>query len=236
MKRACVAVLAACAIAPAAVAQSYPSKPIRLVNEFVAGSGGDALLRVVVSGMQPIMGQPIVVENRAGGGGVVAAEVVRNSAPDGYTLLGCTQNVHVSRRFLAKTQPFDPETSFTPIVPLSDPVFVLMANPAVPANNLRELLELAKREPGKLSYATSGVGSNSHLYGEQIKQLAGVDIVHVPYKALAEAVRDVTAGLIPLGFNLSAQASPLVKAGKVKLLAVVSRQRMAQWPEVPTVV
>ena len=210
------------ALPSVAFAQAYPAKPIRLVNEFVPGSGGDALLRVVVNAMQPLLGQPLVIENRAGGGGVVAAEVVKNAAPDGYTLLGSTPNVHVTRLFLARTQPFDAQKSFTPIVALSDPVFVLMAHPSVPANNLRELIELAKKEPGKLSYATSGVGSNSNLDGEQIKQLAGVDIVHVPYKALADAARDVVGGLIPLGFNLSAQAAPLVKSGKVKLLGVAS--------------
>ena len=237
-----VVLAAACGLSWPAGAQSsstqtasYPSKPIRLINEFVAGSGGDALLRVVVSGMQPLLGQPVVIENRAGAGGLVAAEAVRNAAPDGYTLLGATPNVQVTRLFLARTQPFDAQKSFTPIVALSDPVFVLMAHPSVPANNLKELIELARREPGKLSYATSGVGSNSHLGGEQIKMLAGVDIVHVPYKALAESARDVVAGLIPLGFNLSAQAVPLVKSGKVKLLAVATSARLPLFPDVPTV-
>jgi tripartite-type tricarboxylate transporter receptor subunit TctC len=190
---------------------------------------------VVVSGMQPLLGQPIVIENRAGGGGLVAAEAVRNAVPDGYTLLGATPNVQVTRLFLARTQPFDAQKAFTPIVALSDPVFVLMAHPSVPANNLKELIELSKREPGKLSYATSGVGSNSHLGGEQIKMLGGIDIVHVPYKALAESARDVVAGLIPLGFNLSAQAAPLVKSGKVKLLAVASPSRLPLFADVPTV-
>jgi tripartite-type tricarboxylate transporter receptor subunit TctC len=225
----------ASAMPVAAQSQAYPAKPIRLVNEFVAGSGGDTLLRVVVAGMTPLLGQPIIVENRAGGGGIVAAEVVMNAVPDGYTILGATPAVHVTRLFLAKTQPFDAQKSFTPLVPLSDPVFVLMANPSVQANNLKELIDLAKREPGKLSYATAGVGSNSHLVGEQIKMLAGVDIVHVPYKALAESVRDVMAGQIPLGYNLSAQAVPLVKAGKVKLIAVASNTRLPQWPDLGTV-
>ena len=236
MKRAFFAVFAAALLLPAAThAQTYPSKPIRLVNEFVGGSGGDALLRLVVTGMSPLLGQPIIVENRPGGGGIVAAEVVMNSAPDGYTILGATQAVHITRLFLAKTQPFDAQKAFAPLVPLSDPVFVLMAHPAVPANNFKELIDLAKREPGKLSYATAGVGSNSNLAGEQIKMLAGVNIVHVPYKALAEAVRDVMSGQIPLGFNLSAQAAPLAKSGKIKLLAVAHSARLPQWPDLGTV-
>ncbi len=220
----------------AALAQAYPTKPVRLVTEFVAGSGGDALLRGVVDGVTPIFGQPIVIENRAGAGGVVAAEAVKNSAPDGYTLFGATPNTQTIRPHLARSNPFDPAKDFTPLTSLAEPTIIIIANPAFPASNLKELIDYARANPGKVSYATSGIGSSHHLSGEQIQILTGIKLVHVPYKALAEALRDVMSGQIPIGFNLNGPSAPQVKAGKIKVLGIVSDRRSPQWPDVGTVV
>jgi tripartite-type tricarboxylate transporter receptor subunit TctC len=226
--------VATLAATPAVLAQSFPAKPVRMVTEFVAGSGGDALLRVFAAGLSANLGQPIVIENRAGGGGLVAAEAVARSAPDGYTLLGASPNVPVVRMHMAKVHTFDAFRELTPITDIGEPIIVIIAHPTVQANNLKELIALAKKEPGKLSYASSGIGSTHHLSGEQIKILTGVNIVHVPYKALAEATRDVVSNVIPLAFNLAGPIAPLVKAGKLKVLAVNNAKRAPQWPEVTT--
>ena len=206
-----------------------------MIGEFAAGSIGDVLLRIVSNGLGPVMGQPIVIDNRAGGGGVIAAEAVARSAPDGYTLLGATSNVFVVRVHLARSTPFDIVRDFTPITTMSEPTVFLVANPSFPANSLAELIAYAKKNPGKAFYASSGIGSTHHLSGEQIKMLAGIDIVHVPYKALAQAMSEVVAGRIPLAFNLSGPSAPLVKSGKIKVLAIVNAKRFAALPDVPTV-
>jgi len=222
------------ALPQAGWAQSYPSKPIRLITEFLAGSGGDTLLRIFAGSLGQVMGQPVVIENRGGAGGLVAAEALFRSAPDGYTLGGLSPNTQVVRVHLAKSNPFDPQKDFTPIGIISDPTIVLIAHPSVPAKDLKELIEYAKLNPGKISYASSGIGSQHHLSGEQIKMLTGAQIVHVPYKGLFESLKDVVSGQIATGFNLSGPVAPLVKSGKVKVLAIINTSRSALWPEVPT--
>ena len=214
--------------------QAYPSKPVRLVTEFLAGSGGDTLLRVFASGLSQVIGQPVVIDNRGGAGGVVAAQAVLPAAPDGYTILGISPNTQVIRVHLAKSNPFDPQKDFTPIAAIADPTIVLIASPSLPANNLKELVEYAKAHPGKVGYATSGIGSAHHLSGEQIKMLTGAPIVHVPYKGLFDSVKDIMSGQVAVGFNLSGPSGPLLKSGKVKLLAVIGTSRWPAWPDVPT--
>lgn len=224
------------AAAAPAMSQAWPAKPVRLITEFVAGSGGDALLRVVAEGLGPMIGQPVVIENRAGAGGVLAAEAVARSAPDGYTLFGATPNTQTIRPHMAKVNTLDPAKDFTPLTSLAEPTIVIVANPSFPANNLRELLDYARANPGKLSYATSGIGTSHHLSGEQIQMLTGVKFTHVPYKALAESLRDVVSGQIPVCFNLNGPVAPLAKAGKVKLIAIVNDRRVPEWPDTGTVI
>ena len=219
----------------AAWSQTWPVKPVRLITEFLAGSGGDTALRVIVEGLVPIVGQPVVIENRPGAGGVVAAEVVARAAPDGYTLLGAPPNTQTVRVHLAKSNPFDPAKDFTPITTLGEPTIVIVGATNFAPNTLRELLDYAKANPGKVSYASSGIGSSHHLSGEQIKMLTGVNIVHVPYKGLSEGLRDIAAGQIQIGFNLSGPSLPMVKSGKIKLLAIVNDRRLPEWPNVGTV-
>ena len=169
-------------ISPAMVlAQTpYPNKPIRMITEFVAGSGGDALLRIISDALGPMIGQPVIIENRAGAGGVVAAEAVAHSAPDGYTLFGATPNTQTIRPHLARINTLDPVKDFTPLTSLAEPTIVIVANPSFPASNMKEMIEYARANPGKLSYATSGIGSSHHLSGEQIQMLTGTTFTHVP--------------------------------------------------------
>jgi tripartite-type tricarboxylate transporter receptor subunit TctC len=228
-------IVMALALASAALAQGYPLKPVRLITEFVPGSSGDVNLRSIVERWSPLVGQAIIIENRPGAGGVVAAQQVVPAAPDGYTLLGATANVPVTRVHLAKNNPINVERDLTPITQLTETTAALIANPAFPANNLTEFLDYTRRNPGKVSYASSGVGSTHHLSGEQIKMLTGIDMVHVPYKALQLAVQDVVSGQIPVSFSTSGEAISQVKAGKVKVIAVVNLVRFPAWPEVGTV-
>ena len=222
------------ALAPA-MAQSYPSKPLRVITEFVPGSSGDVSLRAIIERWSGNIGQPVVLENRPGAGGVVAAQAVVSSAPDGYTLLGGTANVPVTRVHMAKNNPINVERDLTPISQLTETAAALVVLPSFPANNLKEYLDHARRNPGKLGFASSGVGSTHHLSGEQIRMLTGVDLLHVPYKALQLAVQDVLAGQIPSSFSTTGEAIAHVKAGKLKVIAVVSSQRFAPWPEVAMV-
>jgi tripartite-type tricarboxylate transporter receptor subunit TctC len=229
------AAAAAVALNGAAFGQTFPSKPIRIVTQFAPGSSGDTALRFITPAMSESVGQPVVIDSRPGAGGVLAAELVMRSAPDGYTLLSSTSAAHIMRPFLVKNISFDPLKDFTPITQLLDVAAVIVANPSLPANNLRELLEQAKREPGKLSFGTSGVGSEHHLSAEQIMQLTGVKLVHVPYKAGSQAMLDVSAGQLPLAIGTFPGAQPLIASGKLKAIAVVSERRVTQLPNVATV-
>jgi tripartite-type tricarboxylate transporter receptor subunit TctC len=218
-----------------ALAQAYPAKPVRMITEFVAGSGGDAFLRIIAEGVGAGYGQPVVIENRAGAGGMVAAEAVARSAPDGYTLFGATPNTQTIRPHLARVNTLESARDFTALTTLGEPTIVIVANPSFPANDLKGLIDYAKANPGKLSYATSGIGSSHHLSGEQIQMLTGAKFVHVPYKALAESLRDVISGTIPVCFNLNGPVAPLARAGKVKVIAIVNDRRVPEWPNVGTV-
>ena len=221
------------AISPFALSQAYPAKPVRLITQFSAGSSGDTLLRTFAQPFSDLLGQQLVVENNAGAGGILAAQQVARSAPDGYNLLGGTSATQVIRRFMSKTMPFDPAKDFTPISQLIESTTVLVAAPSLPAGNLRELIAYAKANPGKIAYGTSGVGSEHHLSGEQITQITGAQMVHVPYKASLQALLDAAADRLPMTFAILSVAQPQVKAGKVRFIAVVGEKRSARLPDVP---
>ena len=154
--------------ATGASAQAFPSKPIRMVTQFSAGASGDTVVRTVTAPLSELLGQPIVVDNRAGAGGVLAAEIVKSAPPDGYTLFAGTSATQVIRLYLSKSTPFDPVKDFTPVSQLIESVTVLVANPALPVGNVKELVEYARQNPGKVAFGSSGVGSEHHLSGEQI--------------------------------------------------------------------
>jgi tripartite-type tricarboxylate transporter receptor subunit TctC len=217
----------------AAQAQTYPTKPIKLVTEFIGGSGGDALLRLVMAPVAQSMGQPIVIDSHAGAGGLVAAEQVARAEPDGYTWLAGAPNVHTVRPWLTRTNnPFDSLKQLTPITTVAEPYMGIIVHPSVPARNMKQLLDHARANPGKVAYASSGIGSTFHLDAELIQQLTGVQLVQVPYKALQQAMGDVISNQIPVSFVLAGQANGHVKAGKLAPIAIVGEQRYPEWPDV----
>jgi tripartite-type tricarboxylate transporter receptor subunit TctC len=222
------------ALAPsAASAQAFPSKPIHLVTSYVPGSSGDNNLRIVVPTISASMGQPVVIETRAGAGGVVAAEYVVRSAPDGYTLLASSSGTHVIRPFLVKNMSFDPAKDLTPITQYTDVAACIVVGNAVPVQSLRELIEYAKKNPNKVAYGTSGVGTEHHLTAEQIMQLTGVKLLHVPYKSGATAMLDVVSGQLAMSIGTVAAAQPLAASGKLRIVGVVRNGRLERLPDVP---
>ena len=218
-----------------AFAQSYPSKPIRMVSQFAAGSGGDALTRVVASYMSNIIGQPIVIENRAGAGGVQAAEAIAHATPDGYTIGALTPGVVVVRVVAGTKFSIDPNKDLVPLTAIGQTGSLIVASASAPVNSFKELIDYAKRYPNKLSYATSGVGSPHHMAAEEIRLLTGAEMVHVPYKAGAQAMTDVVTGIIPIGYMIVSEAGPQAKAGKIKLLATREAHRLRDYPNIPAV-
>jgi tripartite-type tricarboxylate transporter receptor subunit TctC len=230
------AAAALCFSAAPASAQSFPSKPIRMVTQFSAGSGGDALVRVVTNGLTEAVGQPVVIENRAGAGGVQAAEQIARAAPDGYTIGALTPGVVIVRVVAGTKISIEPQKDLLPVTGVGQTPSLIVAHPAVPVNSFVEMLEYAKKNPGKLSYATSGVGSPHHLALEQIRLLTGAQMVHVPYKAGAQAILDVVSGIIPIASLILPEVAPQQKAGKIKILATREAKRLRQYPDVPSVV
>ena len=223
------------ALAGLACAQTFPTKPIRIVTQFVPGSSGDNALRFVTPAMSESLGQPVVIDNRPGAGGVIAAELVMRAAPDGYTVLSSTSAAHIIRPFLVKNISFDPVKDFAPITQMIDVAAVIVVNPSVPVNSLRELLDLARKNPGKYAFGTSGIGSEHHLTAEQIMQRTGVVLVHVPYKSGAQAMLDTAAGQLPISIGTYPGAQPLIASGKLRAIAVVRDKRIAELPAVTAV-
>ena len=224
---------AALAVPAPARAQAYPSKPIRVVLPFAPGGVVDASMRGMAPKMSNTLGQPIVVDNRAGAGGTIGMAEVARAAPDGYTLLFTLESLVLAPR-LFKQAGYDPERDFAPVSYLFTVPTTIIVSPSVGVSTLAELIALAKREPGKLSSGSGGAGTISHLLLEMIKQSAGVDIVHVPYKGMAPALTDFLAGQIQMLPVSTTAASPQVKAGKAKVLTVASPRRSTMMPEVPT--
>jgi tripartite-type tricarboxylate transporter receptor subunit TctC len=219
----------------AAFAQSYPAKPVRLIVTFAAGGGADFIGRTVGGKLSELLGQPVVVENRAGANGALGAELVAKAAPDGYTLLiGAAGTVAVAPHLNPKL-PFDTFKDFAPISLLATSPFVVTVNPGVPAKSVRELIELAKAGAGKINFGSSGTGGSPQLAGELFKSMAGVNMVHVPYKGLAPAITDLMGGQIQLLFADVGLVNPHLKSGKLRGLAVTGTQRSALAPDLPTV-
>jgi tripartite-type tricarboxylate transporter receptor subunit TctC len=200
-----------------------------------AGATPDVTARLVFPGLSQQLGVSLVADNRAGGGGVIGAEIASKAAPDGYTLFISSPGALTILPHLRKGLPYDTLRDFQPVSLISVGPFVLMAHPSVPAKSIQELIALAKAQPGKLNYASAGNGVANHLAGELFKQMTGTDIVHVPYKGAPQAVTDVLAGHMQLMFNSIAPIVPHIRSGKVRVLGVASLQRSPQLPEVPTI-
>jgi tripartite-type tricarboxylate transporter receptor subunit TctC len=215
-------------------AQEFPSKPIKLIVPYAAGGGTDIVARIVAQKLQDKWGPAVIVENRAGAGGNVGAEAVFTAAPDGYTLLFTAQGPLVVNQYLFEKMPYEPE-KFTPVSLVVVAYSALLANPKVPAQNLRELIAYAKANPNKLNYASQGIGTAAHLIAELFKSMAGVQINHIPYRGGGPAVNDLVAGHVDLMFAELASAHQYIQSGQLRPLAVSSDKRIANLPDVPVV-
>ena len=218
----------------AAAAQSFPTRAVRLMVPFPPGGATDIIGRMVAAKMQDVWGQPVVVENKPGAGTVVGTDYVAKSAPDGYTL-GMVVTAYVINPSLRSDLPYNTLKDLSGVTQVSVQHLVMAANPSFPANNIPELIALAKKEPGKLAYATPGSGTAMHLSVEMLKTSSGIDLVHVPYKGGAPAQQDVMAGRVPILMDVLYAVQPLIKAGRIKVLALLSPQRAPESPEYPVV-
>ncbi len=228
--------LAAVAMASGALAQAYPSRSVKLVVPYAAGGAVDMMGRLFAKELNTLNGQPYVVENKGGAGGTIAAAEVARSAPDGYTILiGATGPNVIGPAVYGANAGFDPLKDLIPISLIATTPYVLVTHPGLPVKTVPELIALAKARAGKMNYASSGSGGPDHLAGELFKQLTGASIVHVPYKGSGPALNDLVAGQVDFTFVSPLPAMPLVEGGKLRLLAVTSKQRTAAMSSVPSV-
>jgi tripartite-type tricarboxylate transporter receptor subunit TctC len=231
-----MAVVAACLIGASPVAaQNYPDRPIRVIVGVPAGGTPDVMARMITTGMSRVLGQPLVVDNRGGAGGLIGSETAAKAAPDGYTLFVSSPGPLTILPHMHKQLGYDPQRSFTPIGLIASNPFLLITHPSVPAKSIKELVALAKAQPGKLNYASAGSGAANHLAMELFRSMAGVNITHVPYKGAPQAVSDVLAGHMNMMFNSIPPVLAHIKAERIRALGVGSSRRAAQLPDVPTI-
>lgn len=216
-------------------AQDYPARPVTLVAPYAAGGGADLVARLLAQKLGIRLGQSFVVENRLGAGGVIAANSVAKSAPDGYTLFLGTSTQLAIQVTLHKKLPYDPLTDFAPIALIARVPFVLIVHPSLGVSSLAQLIALAKARPGQLSFGSSGVGGPPHLYTELLKMMTGIEMTHVPYKGTAQAINDLVAGHVPILFCDLAPAVPLIRVGKAVALGISSATRFVTIPDVPPI-
>lgn len=214
-------------------AQNYPNRPVRFVVPFAAGGSTDIVARTLGAKLSEVLGQSFIVDNRPGAGTVIGTESVARSPADGYTLLVVPAPFTINPGLLPKL-PYDPLNDFTPITLINTTALVVVVNPSVPARNIKELIALARAKPGMLNYGSSGTGGSNHLAGELFSAMAGVKMVHVPYKGNAPALTDLVGGHVDLVFNGLTSAYPLIKSGKLRPLAMTSMRRSHVLPDMPT--
>jgi len=216
-----------------AAAQPYPARPVRIVVPFAAGSATDTVARVMGQNLSEVLGQPFVIDNRAGANGAIGAELAAKATPDGYTLFMSTNTPSAANPSLMKHINYDPVKDFAPITRIGTIPFVLVVHPSVPAKSVRELIELAKQQPGKLTFGSGSSGSM--LPGFMLQQMAGIVLNHVPYKSIPPALTDAIGGQITMVFADLVTGTPQIKSGKVRALGVTSQKRAALLPEVPAI-
>ena len=237
LNRACLPVLGVLflpCLGVAAQAQTYPDHPIRLIAPFPAGGLADVLARAVGDEMSRTLGQPVIVENRAGAGGNVGADAVAKAAPDGYTLLMTSAGILTANQFLYAKMPFDPEKDFVPVSNVADMPMMVVVNPNVPVKNLAELVALARANPGKLNFGSPGIGTTGHLGLAMLMHAAQIKLTHIPYKGAAPAITDLIGGQIDGVVDNPPTVLPHIETGKLRPLAVAAKQRMALLPDLPT--
>jgi tripartite-type tricarboxylate transporter receptor subunit TctC len=231
-----MALACACAaFAGGTLAQTFPIKPVRVVVAVAPGPGVDYVARVIGPKMSEDLGQALVFENQAGGNGIIGTSMVARAAPDGYTLLMATPSMIITAKFLIRDLPYDPVKDLAPVSCAVEPFTSLVVNPSVPANNVREFIDWVKKNPGKVSYASSGVGSVFHMVGELFNETAGVQMLHVPYRSVPPAVQAVVANEVPVTFAAISNTMPQARAGKVRILGILEKTRAPSLPDVPTV-
>jgi tripartite-type tricarboxylate transporter receptor subunit TctC len=221
---------------PAAAAHAqapYPNRPVTIIVSLAAGTGMDTLVRLYGEKLSQALGQPVIIENKPGGAGVIAGETIVKGAPDGYTLAVATSAVMAIRPTLFKVRPFDPMTDFIPISNYVKSPFVLIVNPSIPAQTAKEFIDYVKQRPGQLSYSSSGIGGAPHLTMELLKQKFGLDIAHVPYRNSPQSIADVAAGHVNAAIAEAGASLPLIRDGKLRALAVTSAARFPSMPDVP---
>ena len=228
------AAVASVSLAASALAQGWPAKPVRIVAPFAPGGTADTLGRIVAQKLSESLKQNFVVENRAGAGGVIGSELVAKAAPDGYTLVVSGVASHCIAPALSKNLPFDPLRDFTHIALFGGPPGVLVVNPQLPTQDLKQFIAYAKANADRLAYGSPGNGTQGHLIAEHFKQLTGVQMQHVPYKGASLAVADLIAGHTPVTSTTLTTAATQIRAGKARALAVTSTQRVPDFPDVPT--
>jgi tripartite-type tricarboxylate transporter receptor subunit TctC len=236
LRRCLAAALLLATAASCAIAQGYPTRPVRLVVPYPPGGITDVLARVIAQRISLDWGQQMIVDNRAGASGNTGVASVAKSAPDGYTIVFGNSSTHAINGALFKSLPFDPQKDFEPVTLVASVSNVLLVGPDMRARNLKELIAMAKAEPGKLTFASNSTGSSNHLTGELLKSMAGIDMLHVPYKSSTTASLDLMAGRLSLMFDNVTTAVPNVKSGRLRALAVTSPKRVAALPDVPTMV
>ena len=220
---------------PAIAQQTYPTKSIRFIIPYPPGGGTDIFARTLGAKLGEAFGQPLVMEQRPGAGGVIGAEAAAKAPPDGYTLLiGQASNLAINQHLMGRL-PYDPIRDFTPVSLIAGSPNLLVVHPSLPARNVKELVALARARPGAINYASAGNGSPGHLASEYFKKVASIDVVHVPYKGANPALMDVLAGNVSFYFTSPVAAQPLVKAGRLRQIAVTSGTRFPPLPDVPTI-
>ena len=227
-----LAAVTATLIATTAFAQQYPSKPVRFVVPYAAGGATDLIARVIGERLSAHLGQPFVIDNRPGAATLLGAQLVAKAEPDGYTLLMATSTTLAINASLYKNLPYDPVKDFAPISLAIQHPFVLLVDPKLPAHNVKELVALAKSKPGQLAYASGGSGSFPHLAMAMFQAMTGIDVIHVPYKGSAPALTDLMGGQVAMIFDNTALT--YVKSGKIRALAVTTKDRLSVMPDVPT--
>jgi tripartite-type tricarboxylate transporter receptor subunit TctC len=235
-KRLLISLAVGLTFSQAALAQTaWPARPVRIIVPFVAGGTTDVVARVVGQKLGEVWNQSVVIENRAGAGGNVGADVVAKSQPDGYNILMASGSIFTVNPHMYKKLPFDTEKDFIPVTNVAMGPMLVVVNPKVPARNIKELIALAKAKPGQLNFGSAGVGSQVHMGGESLAAAAGLDIIHVPYKGEALGYNDLVAGQIQLMVGNIAAAAVFVPSGKLRALAVTGKERSKMLPDVPTV-
>lgn len=216
-------------------ADAFPTKPLRIIVGFSPGGSNDIVARLIAPKLAEGLGQPVVIDNRPGAGGNIAASAVLSSPADGHTLLMCTTGTLSIQPHLLPSMPFDPEKDFVPVTQIANAPYLLLVNPQLPVKNVKELIDYAKSKPGELNFASSGNGTGGHLAGEMLKTKARIDMVHVAYKGTGTAMADVLSGQVSVIFDQPVSSMPNVRGGKLRALAVASPRRLPGLPDVPTV-